>query len=128
MEKTHTVRVYALRPCDLEIVRCAILSDMVNVERSFLGTRGLLMMADVRCSVEGLMELIGLGVRFLPLDHYGDFEITCPVCGERIDDDMILRNYDEHVLGGENILCGRRACGYQLANVRWVGDSASMPD
>lgn len=118
MERTHTIRVYAFKLSDLEILRCAVLSGMVGVERSFLGTRGLFVMMDVRCSLEGVRELMGLGVSILPLDNYGDFEITCPVCGERIDDDMILRNYDEHVLGGENILCGRCACGYQLADVR----------
>ena len=112
------IRVYCFSFKDLEVMRCAIESGMVIVERSFLGCRGLMVMIDIRCSVDAVRALMGLGIVILPLSNYGNYEITCPVCGKVIDDDMILRIYDDNVLSGRNILCGRHACGYQLANVR----------
>ena len=45
--------------------------------------------------------------------------VTCPNCGERIDDDMILTTYDENVLSGYNILCNREDCGTQMAHVEF---------
>ena len=71
-------------------------------------------------SQEGLKCLIRIGVPYLPLDNYGDFIITCPNCGERIDDDMIMTTYDEALLSGYNILCNRHDCGCQTAKVKYI--------
>lgn len=122
MEKEYLIRFYCFSLKDLEVMRCGIESDMLVVERSFSGMRGLLVMFDVYCSREGLMAMMACGVKYLPLNHYEDFEIRCPVCGEPIEDVMLLTVYDEHVLSGENILCGRRACGYQFADVSYIGE------
>jgi hypothetical protein len=81
---------------------------------------GMIAIYDGECNTKVLIFLISLGVVYFPLDNYGDFIITCPNCGERIDDDMILHTYDENVLSGYNILCNRNDCGAQMANVEFL--------
>ena len=61
------------------------------------------------------------GITVSGADNYEDFVITCPNCGERINDEMILHSYDENVLSGYNILCNRKDCGCQTANVKYIG-------
>ena len=60
---------------------------------------------DGKVSQSGLKCLVSLGIAYLSLNNYSEFIITCPNCGERIDDEMILHTYDENVLSGYNILC-----------------------
>ena len=48
-----------------------------------------------------------------------DCDWTCPACGERIDDNMIINVYDENLLSGYNIICNRHDCGAQMANVEF---------
>ena len=72
--------------------------------------------------IETSLTPISFGVPYFPLDNYGDFVITCPNCGERIDDDMILLEYDENLLSGYNINCNREDCGCQMANIEFKLD------
>ena len=93
---------------------------MLDLTQSFEGVDGCLAIYDGKVSQNGLKCLIALGIPYLPLDNYGDFIITCPNCGEMIDDDMLLKVYDETLLSGYNILCNRRDCGCQLADVKYL--------
>jgi hypothetical protein len=90
---------------------------VLRLQNSFEGKNGVLAIYDAICGSEAISELTGLGVIYFPLDNYEDFVITCPNCGERIDDDMILTVYDENLLSGYNILCNRSDCGTQMAQV-----------
>jgi hypothetical protein len=95
------------------------------------GVNGCLAIYDGVMTAVVLREVMKL-TKVFPLDSYEDFVITCPVCGERIDDDMILTTYDENLLSGYNIDCEREhpdayhrinrfGCGCQMANVEFTG-------
>ena len=49
--------------------------------------------------------LLGNGIRVFPLDHYELYRLSCED-GSEVEDDMIIRSYDEHVLSGYNLLRG----------------------
>ena len=102
------------------VVNSFIRLGVLRLQNSFEGKNGVLAIYDAICLATGLKELVNLGVPFFPLDNYGDFIITCPNCGERIDDDMILTTYDENLLSGYNINCWRDDCGCQMAQVRFA--------
>lgn len=88
-----------------------------------LGTDGLIALVDVECTKDALSEIDGRGVvEYFPLDNYGDFIIQCPVCCERIEDEAILRTYDENVRSGYDICCTHCDAGAQVAHVRFIGD------
>lgn len=118
--KEYTIRLYIFDDIIGCILNAAIDMGILFLLRSYEGVGRLLAIYDVRCARPMLLELIKMGVDYLPLNKYEEFIITCPICGERIDDNMILKAYDEHLLGGHNILCNRQNCGYQLANVRHI--------
>jgi len=120
MDKTYLVRLYIYSEEMGLIVNDAIDIGMITLTQSFDGTDGCLSIYDGKVSQEGLKCLIRIGVPYLPLDNYGDFIITCPNCGERIDDDMIMTTYDEALLSGYNILCNRHDCGCQTAKVKYI--------
>ena len=120
MDKTYLVRLYIYSEEMGLIVNDAIDVGMIALTQSFDGTDGCLSIYDGKVSQEGLKCLIRIGVPYLPLDNYGDFIITCPNCGERIDDDMIMTTYDEALLSGYNILCNRHDCGCQTAKVKYI--------
>ena len=82
---------------------------------------GIIAIYDGYCNEKMLKYLISFNVPYFPLDNYEDFVITCPNCGKRIDDEMILHTYDENVLSGYNILCDRDDCGTQMAKVEYIG-------
>ena len=92
---------------------------VLRLQNSFDGKNGVLAIYDVTCVSQVISELIQMGVTFFPLDNYEDFVITCPNCGERIDDNMIMTAYDENLLSGYNILCNRDNCGTQMAKVEF---------
>ena len=121
MDKEYLIRVYIFSEEMGLIVNDAIDVDLFALTQSFDGANGCLAIYDGKVSQNGLKCLIGLGIRYMPLDHYEDFIITCPNCGERIDDNMILNTYDENLLSGYNILCNRNDCGTQMANVKYIG-------
>ena len=104
------------------IINMLIRLRVLRLQNSFEGKNGVLAIYDVICGSEAISELIGLGVKYLPLDNYEDFIITCPNCGERIDDDMILTVYDENLLSGYNINCNRLDCGTKMAQVKFIGE------
>ena len=116
----YHIRVYAPTEQDRFIINEAIGSKAFSIINSYDGMNGMLSIYDGECSSEMLKWFISLGIKFFPLNNYGDFIITCPNCGERIDDDMILTIYDENLLSGYNILCERDDCGCQMANVEYI--------
>ena len=119
--KKYLIRIYVTSEEIGIILNDAIDVGMIRLTQSFDGVNGLLAIYDGEVSQNGLKCLISLGISYLPLNNYGDFIITCPNCGERIDDEMILHSYDENVLSGYNILCNRKDCGTQMAKVQYIG-------
>jgi len=122
MDKKYLIRIYIFSEEMGIIINDAIDVDMIALTQSFDGVEGCLAIYDGKVSQNGLKCLIGLGIAYLPLNNYEDFVITCPHCGERIDDDMILNTYDETLLSGYNILCNRKDCGCQTASVKYIGE------
>ena len=122
MNKKYLIRVYITSEEVGLVVNDAIDTHLLSLTNSFDGANGILAIYDGKISSKGLKLLIALGVKYLPLDNYEDFTITCPCCGERIDDDMILTDYSENVLSGYNINCNRGDCGTQMAHVEFLLD------
>ena len=122
MNKEYLIRIYIFFEGIGLIVNDAIDVGLITLTQSFDGVNGCLTIYDGKVSQNALKCLISLGVPYLPLDHYEDFIITCPNCGERIDDDMILNTYDENLLSGYNILCDKDDCGCQTAKVKYIGN------
>ena len=121
MDKKYLIRIYIFSEEMGTIINDAIDVGLIVLTQSFDGVNGCLAIYDGKVSQKGLKCLISLGVSYLPLNNYGDFIITCPNCGERIDDEMIMNVYDENVLSGYNILCNRHDCGCQMAVVKYIG-------
>ena len=122
MNKQYKIRVYVPNEDIGIIVNEAVDTKLLRLVNSYDGVNGMLAIYDGFISSKGLKLLISFGVRYFPLDNYGDFIITCPNCGERIDDDMILLIYDENLLSGYNINCNRKDCGCQMADVEFILD------
>ncbi len=120
--KQYCIRIIIYDDFLGNLVNDAIDCGMISLKQSFDGLNGVLAIYDGEVSKNGLIYLMGLGVYVFPLNHYEDFVITCPNCGERIDDAMILLAYDENLLSGYNILCNRKDCGCQTANVKYIGE------
>lgn len=121
MNKEYLIRIYIFFEEIGIIVNDAIDVGLIDLTQSFDGVDGCLVIYDGKVSQNALKCLISLGVPYFPLDHYEDFIITCPNCGERIDDDMILHTYDNNLLSGYNIHCNRNGCGMQMAKVKYIG-------
>ena len=122
MNKQYKIRVYIPNEDIGIIVNEAVDTKLLRLVNSYDGVNGMLAIYDGFTSSKGLKMLISLGVKYFPFDNYGDFIITCPNCGERIDDDMILLIYDENLLSGYNINCNREDCGCQMADVEFILD------
>ena len=122
MSKLYHIRVYVPTEEVGTIMNEAINAEAFKVANKYNGMNGIISILDGHCSGGMLKYLISFGVRYFPLDNYGDFVITCPNCGERIDDDMILLEYDENLLSGYNIYCEREDCGCQMADVKFILD------
>jgi hypothetical protein len=120
--KYYRLRLYITTEEIGLIVNEAIDSKAFKLTNSYDGMNDILAIYDGVCSSKMLKYLISFKVPYFPLDNYGDFVITCPNCGERIDDDMILHTYDENVLSGYNILCDREDCGTQMAHIEYIND------
>ena len=120
--KYYRLRLYITTEEIGLIVNEAIDSKAFKLVNSYDGMNDILAIYDGICSSKMLKYFITLKVPYFPLDNYGDFVITCPNCGERIDDDMILHTYDENVLSGYNILCNREDCGTQMAHIEYIND------
>ena len=118
--KTYRIRVYIPNEEIGIIVNEAIDCGVYKITNSFDGKENIIAIYDGYINRVGLALFISLNIPYFPLDHYEDFLITCPNCGERIDDDMILLSYDENVLSGYNINCNRKECGVQMANVEFL--------
>lgn len=117
--KKYLIRIYVSDSRLGNIVNMLIRLRVLRLQKSFDGKNGILAIYDVVCGSQAISELIGLGVSYFPLDNYSDFVITCPACGERIDDNMIINVYDESLLSGYNIICNRHDCGTQMASVEF---------
>jgi ribosomal protein S27AE len=119
-KKLYKVRLYVTEKVTGNVINMLLRLRNLRLQNSFDGANGILAIYDVSCDCNALNELIRMGVSYFPLDNYEDFVITCPECGERIDDDMILTTYDENLLSGYNIMCHRCGCGTQMANVEFL--------
>lgn len=118
--KKYTLRIYIENEFSGLVLNEGIDSGLFTLVRSFKGVGKVLAIYDVLTDCSGLKTLVTLGYPYLPLDNYQDFEITCPVCGERIDDCMILTRYDNNLLGGNDIECNRKNCGFQKSQVKYI--------
>jgi len=122
MAKQYHIRVYIPTAEIGLIMNDAIDTNAFKLNNSYDGMNGIIAIYDGYCNGKVLKFLISLGITYFPLDNYEDFIITCPNCGERINDDMILTIYDENLLSGYNILCYRNDCGTQMADVEFILD------
>jgi hypothetical protein len=120
--KEYNIRIYIMSEEDGMIVNDAVDTHLFRLTKSFDGADGCLAIYDGKVAQNGLKLLIALNIPYFPLDHYEDFVITCPNCGERIDDNMIMTTYNEALLSGYNILCNRADCGTQMAHVEFLLD------
>ena len=120
MDKKYYIRILIFDSIVGNLVNEAIDCGLLTLKQSLDGKGDVFAIYDGEVSTNGLKTLLWLGVYIFPLNHYEDFIITCPHCGERIDDDMILHIYDENVLSGYNILCNRDDCGTQMANIEFL--------
>ena len=118
--KKYLIRVYIATEEMGLIVNDAIDTDLFVLTQSFDGVNGMLAIYDGEISASGLKLFISLGVPYFPLNNYEDFKITCPNCGEVIEDRMILLQYDENLLSGYNIICDKADCGTQMAKVEFL--------
>lgn len=122
MNKEYRIRVYIPTEEIGLLLNDAIDTNAFRLTNSYDGMNGIIAIYDGKCGSAMIKMLITCGVPYFPLDNYGDFVITCPNCGERIDDDMILLQYDENLLSGYNIMCNREDCGTQMAHVEFILD------
>jgi hypothetical protein len=117
--KKYKIRIYIFDKVVGNMINVLTNIKAIRLENSMDGVNGCLAIYDGVMTAVVLQEVMGL-TKVFPLDSYEDFVITCPVCGERIDDDMILTTYDENLLSGYNINCDRADCGCQMANVEFI--------
>ena len=117
--KKYKIRIYIFDKVVGNMINVLANIKAIRLENSMDGVNGCLAIYDGVMTAVVLREVMGL-TKVFPLDNYEDFVITCPACGERIDDDMILTIYDENLLSGYNINCDRADCGCQMANVEFI--------
>ena len=121
MNKKIHLRVYAYDLQTSMLISLAVESGLMSLIRTIKGINGLYAIYDIEISSKYMQFFISIGLNYLPLNHYEDFIITCPFCGERIDDDMILNVYDDKLLSGYNIKCNKtNKCGFAHANVEYI--------
>lgn len=116
----YKIRIYIMCEAIGLIVNDMVDSCLLRLTNSFDGAGRCLAIYDVETSSKGLKMLIAFNISYFPLNQYGDFRITCPACGEVIEDDMIQKVYDENLLSGYNIKCDRHDCGMQMADVEYL--------
>ena len=121
-EKKYLIRLYVYSFEDGVFIIDGIESDLFALQKHFKGANGCLAICDVLTCGNGLKLLSDANIPYLPMNRFEDFEIICPNCGEKIDDDMILNTYDETLLSGYNINCDREDCGCQVAKVKYLLD------
>ena len=117
-KKWYKIRVYVFDKQVGNVINLLIRIKAIRLVNSMNGVNGCLAIYDCLMKPDVLQEVMKL-TKIFPLGDYGDFIITCPNCGERIDDDMILNVYDESILSGYNINCHRADCGTQMAQVEF---------
>lgn len=120
--KKYRIRVYIPTKEVGMLMGEAVSAKAFEVANEYQGMNGIISIMDGFCSGDVLKVIISCGVKYFPLDNFADFIITCPNCGNRIDDDMILLEYDENLLSGYNINCEREDCGCQMADVEFILD------
>lgn len=120
MKKKYKVRVYITSENIGLVVNDMIDTGLFPITNSFDGTGAIMAIYDGEMTSKGIKLLIAFGILYFPLDHYEDFTITCPNCGEVINDDMIHKIYDENLLSGYNIQCYRHDCGMQMADIDYL--------
>lgn len=120
--KRYRLRVYIYTNDFGVLLNMMLDAGLFVLLNSFDGKAGLLAVYDIEVGqdvFEQLMLPLKGEFKYMPFNHYEDFTILCPNCGQVIDDRMILGTYDDTLLQGFNIRCDRRACGEQMATVRY---------
>lgn len=120
-KKRYRVRIYIYDNVVGNMINMLLTIKAMHLEKSMVGVNSCLAIYDVVMTGLVLSEVMKI-TNILPLDNYEDFIITCPKCGERIDDCMMLNVYDENLLSGYNINCNRDDCGIQAARVEFRPD------
>lgn len=118
----YKVRVYVTSEKIGLFVNDMIDNGLIRLVNSFDGKGGVLAIYDGLMPAKAIKMLISFKVLYFPLDNYGSFKITCPYCGQPINDDMILTIYDDDLLRGFNIECYHDGCGKAIANVEFLLD------
>ena len=118
-KKRYKIRIYVFDKTVGNIINLLIRIKAIRLENSMDGVNGCLAIYDGVVTGPVLLEVMKL-TKVFPLDNYADFVITCPNCGERIDDNMILNVYDKNLLSGYNINCHRYDCGIQTAQLEFT--------
>lgn len=117
MEKDYLIRAYIFKGDEEAgnwLNGLIDAGDKVDHINTVLGIGTLICFYDLFCSHEVVQALYMHRCAFLPMNNFGDFVIETEA-GERIDDDMIIRDYSEPVLRGFNIKTDE---GYEFANVK----------
>lgn len=118
MKSDYLVRVYIWNGHEHigNILNAMIENGQVEHLNTVLGMGNLRCFYDIRCDLGYLYDIAINGGYFMPLNRYEDFIIEKPD-GERIDDDMIIKDYSEPVLHGYNIKFGDN---FATAKVRMI--------
>lgn len=122
MKKKYKLRVYITSEEMGLVVNDMIDVGLFPIGNSYDGFGDVLAIYDGEITSKGIKLLNAFKVPYFPLDHYEDFRITCPNCGEPINDDMILKVYDDKLLSGFNIDCYRCDGAIQMADVTYLLD------
>lgn len=99
--KSYRVRVYIEDEKRGLFINHAIDIGAMTLFNSFDGVGECLAIYDVGCERWVIELMLKYGVRIFPLDNYGEFLITFQ--GKMIEDNMILKIYDDKVLSGYNV-------------------------
>lgn len=105
MEKEYLVRIYIYSKKVGEYLNRLIDEKFLRLTNSFKGINGLVAVYDGMTCKEVIERLVEYGIPYFPMNCYEDFTIRCPQCGEVIEDNMILKTYDDSVRSGNNIHC-----------------------
>ena len=83
----YNIRLICLHALDDVWVEQMEKDGKLAIVRRFDGMNGIDTIFDVKCAVEGLDLIVNVfKLVYFPLNHYDEFKITCPNCGNTIGD------------------------------------------